>query len=240
MKSTAIAMMVGLVVVCGAGSADAQTDVRGGVAGKLSSLGAGVDVAAAVGDRVNVRVGFATLSLNHDFDRDGIALAATLKLRSVSGMIDWFPFAGSFHLSPGVMLYNGNKVEAVARVPGGRQFTLSSTDLLSNPASPVSGTADVSFDRAAPMFVVGWGNIAARGSRRWSIPVELGAAFTRAPKAVLSLSGSACQSNGANCRNVATDPTLQSLVAQEQADLNDDIKFFRIIPVLSVGFGYRF
>ena len=60
--------------------------------------------------RANVRVGFNTFTFNRDFDDDGITLAAKLKLRSVSAYFDWFAFGGGFHISPGVMLYNGNEV----------------------------------------------------------------------------------------------------------------------------------
>ena len=48
------------------------------------------------------------------FEDDGITLDATLTLRSASAHLDWFPFGGGFHLSPGVMLYNGNQMNAVA------------------------------------------------------------------------------------------------------------------------------
>ena len=49
-----------------------------------------------------------------------VSLAAQLKLRSFDAYIDWFPLGGGFHVSPGLMLYNGNEVSAIATVPGGR------------------------------------------------------------------------------------------------------------------------
>ena len=58
--------------------------------------------------------GFSGVSLSHVFEDDGITLDATLTLRSASAHLDWFPFGGGFHLSPGVMLYNGNQMNAVA------------------------------------------------------------------------------------------------------------------------------
>ena len=91
-----------------------------------------------------------------------------------------------------------------------------------------------------PAITFGWGNIATRGDRRWTIPVELGVVFSRAPTATLSLGGSACLQNGSNCRNIATEPVLQADVHQEEANLNDDLSFFKLIPVISFGFGYRF
>jgi hypothetical protein len=217
-----------------------RSQTNGGVGVKVSTLGIGFDGAVATTDRTNVRVGANFLTFNHDFDNDGIDMVAHLKLRSVTAQFDWFPTAGSFHVSPGLMIYNGNRVEATALVPGGQQFTLGNDRLLSNPSDPVRGAAKVSFARVAPEITVGWGNVAPRGDRRWSIPVELGVVFSRAPAAVLGLIGSACLPNGTNCRSVAFEPLLVADVRQEEADLNDDLEVLKVIPVISFGFAYRF
>jgi len=217
-----------------------QSQTYGGAAVKLGTLGIGFDGAVAATDRSNVRVGFNFFNFNHDFDNDGITLAAHLKLRSVTAQFDFFPTGGSFHVSPGLMIYNGNRVEATAFVPAGQQFTLGGDRLLSNPSNPVNGDAKVSFEKVAPQITIGWGNIATRGDRRWSIPVELGVVFSRAPTGALNLGGSACLPNGTNCRNVATEPLLQADVRQQEADLNHDLEVLKIIPVISFGFGYRF
>ena len=220
--------------------AAAQSDSHAGVAVKVSTLGVGLDVAVPVGERVNVRGGFNAFGFSHDFDQDGILLNAKLKLRSVVAHLDWFPFGGGFHISPGVMLYNGNRLDAIATVPGGEDFSLGDEDLISNPANPVTGTANLTFRKAAPSLLMGWGNIVPRGDRRWSIPVEFGVVFSGAPTMDLNLAGSACTRNGANCRNIATDPTLQAEVAQEEAQMNDDISVLKLLPVVSIGFSFKF
>lgn len=236
-------VLAGMTLFCLGGVAAAQTPgphSNAGVAVKVSTLGFGADVAVPVASRANVRAGFNAFSLSHDFDNDGIDLAANLHLRSVTASIDWFAFGGGFHLSPGLMLYNGNRLSALATVPGGESFDLGDEELFSNAANPVTGTATIDFKRVAPMFTLGWGNIVPRGERRWSIPFELGIVYSRAPRAVLALAGSACTRNGVNCRNIATDPTLQADLAKEQVNLNDDISALKIIPVLSLGFSYKF
>jgi hypothetical protein len=241
--STALVIALSAVVFA-AGPAAAQ-EVREphtsvGVAAKVSTLGAGVDVAVPVLERANVRVGFSMFTLNRDFDDDGITLAASLKLRSVSASFDWFAFGGGFHISPGVMLYNGNEVDIQASVPPGQSFDLGDEELFSSTTNPITGTGKVDFDKVAPSLTLGWGNILPRGSRRWSVPFELGLVYSRAPTATVTFAGSACLQNGTNCRNVATDATLQADVAREQAKLNDDLAVLKILPILSLGFSYKF
>jgi hypothetical protein len=238
MRVSVVWALAVLMVLLQASAGLSQTN--GGVAVKLGTLGIGFDGAVAATDRSNVRVGVNFFNFNHDFDNDGITLAAHLKLRSVTAQYDWFPTGGGFHVSPGLMIYNGNRVEATAFVPGGQQFTLGNERLLSNPSDPVNGAAKVAFEKVAPEITVGWGNVVPRGDRRWSIPVELGVVFSRAPSAALGLIGSACLTNGTNCRGVAIEPRLLAAQQQEQADLNDDLEALKIIPVISIGFGYRF
>ena len=213
-----------------------------GVAVRASTLGYGFDAAVPVAQKANIRAGFNFLGVSEDFDDDGITIKSKLKLRSFVTQLDWYPFGGGFHLSPGVMLYNGNKVEATTAVPAGRTFSIgdSNEDLISNPANPVLGAVKVEFPKVAPTLVLGWGNLVPRGNRKWSIPFELGIVYSRAPTAVFSLTGSACSTNGQNCRDLATDAGLQRDITDEQDQLNDDLSPLTIYPVVSVGFSWRF
>ncbi|MDO8631757.1 MAG: hypothetical protein Q7R41_14815, partial [Phycisphaerales bacterium] len=147
---------------------------------------------------------------------------------------------GGFHVSPGVMLYNGNEVNIQAFVPSGHTFDLGDDTLLSSATDPITGDGHVAFKKVAPSLTLGWGNIVPRGERRWSIPFEFGIVYSRAPTATLGFGGSACLQNGTNCRKIATDATLQADVAREQDNLNDDLAVLKIIPVVSLGFSYKF
>jgi len=243
MKVFRAIVLTGVATLSVAGPAVAQElgpHSSAGVAVKVSTLGVGIEAAVPVLERANVRVGFNTFTFNHDFDNDGITLAASLKLRSLNAYFDWFPSGGGFHVSPGVMIYNGNRVSAVATVPAGRTFDLGDEELFSNVANPVSGNATIAFEKVAPSLLIGWGNIVPHGDRRWAIPFELGVVYSRAPTMTLAFGGSACFQNGTNCRNVATDPTLMADVAKEQSNMNSDLSPLKIIPVLSLGFSYKF
>ena len=207
---------------------------------KLSLLGIGGEVAVPITSRMNIRAGINGLGYSRNFDKDGVAYTGHLSFRTVEAHYDWFPFGGSFHLSPGLLVYNGNKVTANAFVPGGQTFDLDNTTYSSDPNNPVSGKGKIDFKKVAPTFTIGWGSLLPRNGRHWSIPFEIGAAYQNAPRATLSLSGGACDSTGLNCRDISSDPTVLSNVQAEQDKLNKDMSSFKFYPLISIGFGYRF
>jgi len=213
---------------------------RLGIGVKMSLLGAGVEVATPVTYRTNLRVGFNAFSYSHGFTNDGVNYAASLNFRSVETHFDWFPFAGGFHLSPGVMVYNGNQIKANAAVTSGNSFTLGGTTYISDAANPITGTGKIGFNKVAPTFLLGWGNLLPRSSKHFSVPFEFGMVFQGAPKATLDLAGNACDSTGANCHNISTDTTFQNNVIAQQTKLNNDMSAFKVYPVISLGFGYKF
>ena len=211
-----------------------------GVGVKFSLLGGGVEVATPVTHRTNVRAGFNMFSYSRTFDKDGIGYAGQIGFKTVEAHYDIFPFAGRFHLSPGVLTYIGNPVTANASVPGGQSFTLGDQSYYSDSASPVTGKGKINFNRAAPMFTVGWGNLVSRRESHFSVPFEIGVAFQGSPKANLNLAGNVCDSPGVNCRSAATDQGVQQQVVAEQTKINNSMSFFKVYPIISVGFGYKF
>jgi hypothetical protein len=209
-----------------------------GVGVKASTLGIGGEVAVAISHRSNVRVGFNAFSYGDTFDKDGVTYKGNLHLRSAQATYDMFLFKG-LHISPGVLFYNGNQVTANASVPGGKSFTLSNTNYVSDPADPITGTGKVTVYKAAPMLLFGIGNLVPR-SRHFSTSFEIGAAYQGPPRVTLNLSGSACDSTGLFCRTVGSDPTIQSNIAAEQAKLNKSASPYKFYPVLSFGIDYKF
>jgi hypothetical protein len=219
---------------------EAATSPHFGAGIKLSLLGIGGEAAIPITNKMDIRGGFNALSYSRNFDKDGVAYSGQLSFRSIEAHYDWFPFGGSFHLSPGMLVYNGNKVTANASVAGGQTFDLNDTTYSSDPANPISGKGKIDFKKVAPTFTIGWGSLVPRNGRHWSIPFEIGAAYQNAPRATLSLTGGACDSSGLNCQDVSSDPTFLSNVQAEQDKLNKDMSSFKFYPLISIGFGYRF
>jgi hypothetical protein len=213
---------------------------RLGIGVKLSPLGVGIEAATPVSYHTNVRAGFNFFGYSQGFTVDGVNYDANVSFRSLETHFDWFPFSNGFHLSPGLMAYNGNRIKANAAVPGGQQFTLGGITYLSDPADPITGTGRVDFGTVAPTLLVGWGNLVPRSFKHISVPVEIGAAFEGAPKATINLVGTACDPTGAVCQNVVDDQPFQTNVTAQQNKLNHDMSFLKAYPVISVGFGYKF
>jgi hypothetical protein len=222
-------------------SANSQSARGIGVGVKVSMLGAGIEVATRVTQRTNLRGGFNMISYSRTFNKDGIAYDGTLGFKTVEAHYDIYPFSGRFHIGPGVIAYIGNPITANASVPGGQSFSLGGTSYLSDSTAPVTGSGKINFNQAAPMVTLGWGNLVSRReSSHFAVPVEIGVAYQGSPKASLSLAGNVCDSSGVNCRSVASDPNVQNQILSEQTKLNKSISFFRLYPIVSIGFGYKF
>ena len=222
----------------------AEGPVMFGIGVKTSLLGVGAEVAARVTHRTNARVGFNILGYSRDFSKDGINYNGHLSFRTVEAHYDIFPWAKSFHISPGVLAYIGNPVTANAIVPGNQSFSLGGQTYYSDPSAPPVASGRVNFNQVAPMATVGWGNLVQRDSKHFSIPVELGVAFQGSPKSTLGLAGSVCTggpagSPGSTCTNTST-ASVQSNVIAEQGKINKSMAPFKVYPIISVGFGYKF
>jgi hypothetical protein len=209
-----------------------------GIAVKASFLGLGAEAAVPVLPHINLRGGLNEFGYDRTFHKDGIDYAGQLQFRSAETHVDWFPFHGSFHVSPGALIYNGNQITANASVPGGQSFTLNGTSYTSDPSDPVVGTGKIAFNKTGPMLTLGFGNLVRR-HHRFSVPVEFGAIYTRPPNMALNLTGSACNSTGLNCNSIPSDPSIQANVQAERAKIQNDMSSFKFYPVISIGFGVK-
>jgi hypothetical protein len=242
-------IVLALIVVCAGVFAFAGDKSEGsqdtpftiGVQAKVSTLGIGGDVAMPVSRRTNLRFGVNAFSYDRTFNNNGITYKGTLGLKSVQTQLDFFPFGGAFHLSPGLMLYNGNKLTADASAPAGRSFDLGDTTYVVPANSNVTGTGKLELSKVGPMFTFGFGNLVPRKrSRHMTASFEAGIVYQGAPNIKLNLAGTVCDSNGSNCRSILSDSTVQANILQQQKKLNDDASPFRFYPIISFGVGYKF
>ncbi|MGC2638072.1 MAG: hypothetical protein WA294_12895 [Acidobacteriaceae bacterium] len=209
---------------------------------KVGLLGVGVEAATPLARHLNLSAGTNFFSYTDTLTNDGIPYNANLRFRSAEAAVDWFPFAGGFHISPGALLYNGNQITANANVSAGKSFTLNNEQYTSSASDPVTGNGGITFNKAAPKITVGFGNMIPRSGRHFSVPVELGFAYVGDPKVNLTLAGTACYNDqGQNyCDNVATDSMIQSNLAAQRQKIANDVSPARFYPIFSVGPAFSF
>jgi hypothetical protein len=214
-----------------------------GIGVKVGLLGVGAEIAARVNHHSNLRAGFNVLGYSRSFDKDGINYDGHLSFRTIEAHYDYFPWAGSFHISGGILDYMGNPITANAVVPGDTAFSLGGVQYYGSTVDPAKATGRVNFNQVSPTVTFGFGNLV-RENKHFSFPIELGVAFQGSPKSILNLTGGVCSSPSSappqNCRTVASDPTVQSNVLAEQTKINNSMKPFKYYPIISFGFGYKF
>jgi hypothetical protein len=210
-----------------------------GIGVKLSTLGVGIEAAVPLTSKLNLRGGFNFFRYNRGFTNDGIHYDGHLHFQSGEAHIDWFPFGG-FHISPGLLFYNGNALTANASVPGGQTFTVGGTAYQSDPSDPVTGTGKLDFVKVSPSIMVGIGNLIPRNGRHYSFLFEIGGAYQGSARVALNLSGSVCDTTGLFCRPVTGDSTVQANIQSQQQKIRNDINPYRFFPVVSFGIGFNF
>lgn len=233
----------------GGGQEVLRTSVRPfsavGLQVKVGLAGFGFDVATPLARKVNLRAGASFFSYSPHLTENGIDITGTVDFRSVTTNVDFYPFGGSFRISPGVNLHNGNHAAALAMVPGGETFSLNGVDYTSSASDPVHGTAEMTFGyKVAPLLTVGFGNMIPHGNRHWSVPFEIGVQYLGdGPYVALALSGTACQPGvpaAVGCQKIQNDKTTQDNVIAEQQDLSNKLSTLKFYPIVSIGYSYKF
>jgi len=179
-----------------------------GVGVRIGTTGLGIDVAKNIAPLIDARVGYSGGSIGYDASTSGASYQGDLKLSNLNAFLDFKPLGPLFRLTGGV-IFNKNKYEATGTVSG----------------QPGSFNATVESGRsAAPYLGIGYGNVAGMGINFYA---DLGVMFMGEPKASIS----------ANCAGIsaAQCSTLQSQTAAEQQRLQDELKNFKMYPVLNIG-----
>jgi hypothetical protein len=206
---------------------------------KADTLGLGVEFATPMAYKINLRSSINFLAFNDSFNIDGLNYGGKLHLKSSETTVDWFPHGeGGFHISPG-FLYVKNSMSAPASVDPGHTFVLGTQTFTNSVDDPMTGTSSVIYPRKfAPLLLIGYGNIIPRVRKHFTIPVEVGVAYTGAPEISVALHGTACTTDG--CVNFAGNAQAQTYVQQEVHTLNEDLKRYPVFPIVSIGVAYHF
>lgn len=186
-----------------------------GVAAKVGSLGYGAELGYRFNDYLGVRVGLNTGSYEFDQEDAGINYKYKFDFDSIPVLADWHVFGGTFRLTAG-LVSNKNKMTGTAS---------GSVDIGNATYSDTTVTVDVGFEKSSTYFGLGWGGVPSAG-RGLGLAFDLGVVRHGTPTAKLSASGPA--------------PINPADLAQEEQQINDEIKDMKYWPVVSLTLGYTF
>ncbi len=210
----------------------------------FSPLGIGFQAATNINSHFNVRgTGNFLNYTRNNIQTEGFDVTAKLNLASAGASVDFYPFHAGFRLSPGILFYNQNKVDAVFLAAAGTSFTLNNHTYYSAAGSNgVKGNGSFGLGNGSQAFTMttGWGNVIPASGRHISFPFEVGVAFTKDPTVALNLSGFVCDAQGKNCVNVATDATAQADLAAQVKKYQSDFNQLKTYPIVSFGVAYNF
>jgi hypothetical protein len=217
---------------------------RFALGGGISPLGINLQAAINASRHMNIRgVGNIFNYSVNNISTNGLNINGKLNFATGGASIDFYPFANhGFRLSPGALFYNQNNVTANLTVAGGTKFTLNGINYYASSTSPITGNGGLALNSRNPAFsmTTGWGNMVSHRGH-WSFPFEIGAAFVGAPSLNLALTGGmACDSNGLNCVNVATDPNVQANLQAQIQKYRNSLNPFQYYPIVSFGTAYSF
>ncbi|WP_263351191.1 hypothetical protein [Acidicapsa acidisoli] len=220
----------------------------------ISPLGIGLVTAVNLSQHLDLRATGNFFNYSTTFNTNGFNVDAKLNMASAGASVDYYPFHWGLRLSPGILFYNKNGASANAPVAPGSSFTLNDQTFYA--ATPnaalgrtaLTGTGTVGLNATKPAFTMttGIGNLIPRSGRHWSIPFEIGAAFTGSPTVNMSLTGWACYDQAqTECTNVA-DPTnpiavlIQGDLQSQVTKWRNDIEPLKVYPIVSTGIVFNF
>jgi hypothetical protein len=222
-RAAAIAgvMLAGLGYAAGAAAAEEQQDSQFRIGVSAGTLG----ISPEIGWRskhVGVRANGGFFEYDRNENIDDIDYDGTLKLNSFGGLVDIYPFGGSFRLSVGARS-NSNKVDLLATPTAPVEIG----DVTYSPAQIGNLSGHVEFKKFSPTASIGWGGKLRDG---FTIGFELGVISQGSPKIDLVSSGGTLSNNA----------TFLAELEQERLQAEDDASDFKFWPIVQLHLMYRF
>lgn len=192
------------------------------LAARVGLLGLGVEYTYDINDRLSVRGGINGSSIGFDAEESGIDYEFDFEWDSLAVGVDFHPLGTPLRLSAG-FLSNDNELRAVSRIS--ENVTIGDEVYTPDDVGTLRGS--VGFDDTAPYVGVGWDW--SRGRRLFGMSFDLGVVSQGSPDVTLSADG-----------GLAEDPMFEDDIRAEEAELQDSLDDFDLVPYASLGFVFRF
>jgi hypothetical protein len=198
------------------------TELAAGPIGGTSGIG--IQLTTGLwSNRLNLTIGYSAFGLGINMATDGQPWNARVRLGGVPIYLSVYPFGSQFHLDAGLFI-NKNRIAVSSTATVEYSYALHGHTYFSQTTQSVTGHTN--FNLVAPYFGIGWGN-PLFGSR-WTFTANAGVIIE----------------GGANCTLVSANgfesQALAVNLAQSERQLNHDVSFMTVYPVVNIGFTYRF
>jgi hypothetical protein len=201
-------------------AAQEASSISFGFSPHVSTLGVGADVGIGLHPRVSVRAGANFIPWEPSITVSDTKWVLSFPKTQFTGMVDLF-LVGGLRLTGGIR-YKTSDVEATGEYLG--TVSIGDSTYTGDQVGNLVG-AIVTKD-LAPYAGFGFGNVAKRGL---GFILDLGVAFHGSPGVTLTADGP-----------ISNDPTFQAELDKEVANVEDDISWAKVYPVLTIGLSYGF
>ncbi|MDJ0634471.1 MAG: hypothetical protein QNJ34_14890 [Xenococcaceae cyanobacterium MO_188.B29] len=204
---------------------------RFGIAPEVSTLGLGGSVAARIIPELNARVGINGFGVGIDYEETDTTYEGDINLFNVSTLVDYYPFKRSgFHLSAG-LVFSDNGADGTANASSGETIEIGDSTFTAEELGSVDAEVSLTSD-VAPYLGIGWGNPVAK-NKNLGFWFNLGVMFGGSPEVAIT-------PNFGSAATPAIQAEINQAIEREVDDIEDDLDFINIYPVLSLGLYYHF
>lgn len=203
------------------------------IAPEVSTLGLGGSIVRKITPQLNARVSANAFGVGFDVEDTDVTYDGDLNLLNVSTLIDFHPSKNSgFRISGGVV-FSDNNVEGTADTSQGG--TIGGTDFPAGQLESVDADVDIS-DSVAPYLGIGGGNAVGEG-KGLGFWWNLGVVFGGSPD--VSVTPNISADVPADQRE-QIEQEAQEAAEEEEREIEDDIDFIGVYPVVTLGLSYQF
>ena len=194
----------------------------------VGTLGIGPQVAVPLGERTAARLVAGLYSHETTYDETGIEYDAEAELRSALLLLDFHPGGGAFRLTVGGG-WNGTGLDVSAPVEELLRREVPDLPPLPLDTGTVHGRAEG--QTLVPYAGIGFGG-APRGRGRWGVSFDLGAVYHGEPEVELGTSLPVAL-------RASVQQQLDALADDEEARLEEELRDYTWLPVVSLGITVR-